>query len=254
MNNLSLILLTKNESKNVSTWKNWIGKLKKLNELVVIDDNSTDDTINILKKLASKKLKVKILKRNLNNDFSAQRQFAVNNSSNNLILWLDADESPSDKLVEYLNSIDTNQYVNYSFKRADIFLGHTLHYGETASQYFLRLFDKRYGYFSGSVHELWQSSKPTLSQDLEIIHQSHPHLKGFFEKINFYSEIRARELFNTKTPTNLTEIILFPLGKFIQNYFFKLGFLDGTPGIILALGMSFHSFLVRAKLWCLYNP
>lgn len=254
MNNISLILLTKNESKNISTWGVWIGKLKKVNELVVVDDNSTDDTIKVVKKLASKKLKVVVLERDLNNDFSAQHQFAVNHTTNDMILWLDADETPSPGLIEYINNIDTSQYENYAFLRADIFLGSTLHHGETANQYFLRLFDKRHGYFSGMVHELWVSSKPTLTVNHEITHLSHIHLQSFFEKINFYSDIRANELFQAKVPVNLFHILAYPTGKFFKNYIFRLGFLDSTPGIILAIGMSFHSFLVRAKLWCLYNP
>ena len=254
MNNISIILITKNESKNIAKWGRWIHKLKTVNELVVVDDNSTDNTISAAKKLATKKLSVKTHHRDLDNNFSAQRQFAVEQTTNNLVLWLDADESLSDNLIEYINNIDIHQYINYAFKRADIFLGTTLHHGETATQYFLRLFDKRYGYFSGMVHELWVSSKPTISVNHEIIHPSHTNLTGFFKKINHYSEIRSQELFLARTKVSLPEIIFYPLGKFIQDYFIRFGFLDSTPGIIMALGMSFHSFLVRAKLWCLYNP
>jgi len=236
MNKISIILIARNESKNIAKWGRWIHKLKTVSELVVI------------------KLSIKTYTRDLNNNFSAQRQFAVEQTTNNLILWLDADESLSDNLIEYINNIDTHQYVNYAFKRADIFLGTTLHHGETATQYFLRLFDKRYGYFSGQVHELWVRSKPTIKVSHEIIHPSHTSLTSFFEKINYYSEIRSQELFQSRTKVGLTQIIFYPFWKFIQDYFLRLGFLDGTPGIILALGMSFHSFLVRAKLWCLYNP
>ncbi|MFZ2153219.1 MAG: glycosyltransferase family 2 protein [Microgenomates group bacterium] len=254
MNNLSLILITKNESENVKKWGSWIGKLKNLNELIVVDDNSTDNTLKIVKKLATKKLKVKTFVRHLDNDFSSQRQFAVGKCTNNLILWLDADEYPSIELIEYINHIDTSQYINFAFKRADIFLGSTLHHGENAHQYFLRLFDKQHGYFSGLVHELWVSSRPTLLVNHEINHFSHKTLKTFFEKINFYSEIRSRELYKNKVKSSIWQIIFYPFGKFISDYIFKLGFLDSTAGIIMALGMSFHSFLVRAKLWCLYNP
>jgi hypothetical protein len=73
------------------------------------------------------------------------------------------------------------------------------------------------------------------------------------EKINFYSDIRAHELFQQKIHTNLFQIVFYPLGKFLYNYIVRLGFLDSTPGIIMALSMSFHSFLVRAKLWHLWQ-
>jgi glycosyltransferase involved in cell wall biosynthesis len=254
MNNISLILLTKNESENIGKWGSWLPKLKSVNELIIVDDNSTDDTINLCKKLASKSLKVKSFRRSLDRNFSSQRNFAVSKTTNDWIFWLDADEEPSDKLIDYINHIDNHLYYDYAFKRSDIFLGKPLHHGETASQHFLRLFNKNFGNFSLSVHELWVSTKPTIYSNLEIIHTSHNTLKSFLEKINFYSDIRSQELFHHQVKTNLFQIIYYPLAKFVHNYFLRFGFLDGTPGIIIAIGMSFHSFLVRSKLWCLYNP
>jgi len=60
-------------------------------------------------------------------------------------------------------------------------------------------------------------------------------------------------LFNKGIKTNIFEIIFFPIGKFINNYFFNLGFFDGPAGFTYAFMMSFHSFLVRAKLYQLTN-
>ena len=71
----------------------------------------------------------------------------------------------------------------------------------------------------------------------------------FLEEINFYTTIRAKELYEKKTEITLKDIILYPKAKFLLNFFLKLGFLDGLEGLIFAILMSFHSFLVRAKLW-----
>jgi glycosyltransferase involved in cell wall biosynthesis len=253
MPNISLILITKNESERLKKWSTWLPKLTNINELIVVDDSSTDNTLEIAKKLSSKTLVVKTFSRGLDNNFSAQRQFALSKTTNDWVLWLDPDEQPTDTLITYINDIDAALY-NFSFKRSDVFLGHKLKHGETSSQYFLRLFNKNFGKFSGLVHEVWSSTKPIQNIELEIIHQSHQNLKSFFEKTNFYSDIRSKELFERGVRTNLFQIICYPKAKFIQNYFFRLGFLDGTPGIIFALGMSFHSFLVRSKLWTLQNP
>lgn len=247
--NISLILLTKNESENLKKNFKWLDKCPTINEIVVIDDNSTDDTVKIAKSLTSKNRSVQVFNRGLNGDFSTQRAFAASKTTNDWILWLDADEYPSDKLIQFLKNIDKHRYKNYSFKRQDIFLGHILKYGETAYLDFTRLFNKNYGKFIGKVHEQWQSKKSVEESDLIIHHDSHSTLKSFMEKINFYSTIRARELFNQKVTTNLFEIIFFPIGKFLQNYILRLGFLDGTPGIIMALSMSFHVFLSKSKLW-----
>jgi len=246
--NISLCILTKNESENIKKNFGWLKDCSKINELICVDDNSNDDTIEQIKKLQSKNLTVKVFKRGLNNNFSAQRQFGVDQAANDYILWLDPDEQPSNNLIEWLNNIDTNQY-NYSFKRLDNFLGTNLYHGETFSQYFLRLFNKNSGHFYGLVHERWISLKPTTQTDFIIYHQSHSTIKGFLNKINFYSDIRAQELKDLGKSAGLLEIILYPKAKFIYNYFILLGLLDGTPGLIFALGMSFQSFLSRAKLW-----
>jgi glycosyltransferase involved in cell wall biosynthesis len=251
---ITLLLVVKNEAENLQHNYNWLDKCKSINEIVAVDDCSSDDTKKIIEKLSSKKRKVKIFDRELSKDFASQRNFGVSKSSNDWILWLDADERPSEKLIRFINHIDINRYNAFSFKRTDIFLGKKLNHGETAKQSFTRLFNKTNGKFVGSVHEIWKTNKNIINRkDVEILHYSHRTLKSFIQKINFYSDIRAKELFDQKIKASIFDIIIYPTGKFIQNYIFKAGFLDGTPGIIMALGMSFHSFLVRAKLWHLYQ-
>lgn len=252
-NKISLLVLCKNESKNLREWGRWIHQINTINEIVFIDDESTDNSLEIIKSFENKNLKIKTFIHQLNNNFSQQRNFAISKCTNNNIFWLDPDETPSPELISFLNNFSDSK-TNYSFKRNDVFIGHQLRHGETANLNFIRLFNKKSGKFVGDVHETWQSTIPTTKTNLIIFHQSHQTLNSFFEKINFYSTIRAQELFDQNIKTNLFLIIFYPKIKFIQNYFFRLGFLDGTAGIIFALGMSFHSFLVRAKLWKLLHP
>lgn len=249
MSNISLLLLTHNEEKNLQKYWTWLDKCKNINEIICVDDNSTDKSVEIVKKLENKRIKVKVFERGLDNNFSNQRNFGISKTSNNWILWLDADEKPSIKLIRFLNHIDNLEYYNYAFKRHDVFINHELNHGETAHQYFLRFFNKKHGCFAGAVHEIWQTPEEIKCEKIHIHHYPHQSLKSFIQKINFYSDIRAQELFDQNQKGNLFQIIFYPLAKFIQGYFFRLGFLDGTPGIIIALGMSFHSFLVRSKLW-----
>jgi glycosyltransferase involved in cell wall biosynthesis len=249
--NISLMLLTKNESQNILKNYSWLDKCPRINEIVAVDDYSDDDTLEVLRKHESKTRKVKIIKRKLNNNFAAQRNYLVTKTSNDWILWLDADEQPSVNFINYVNNIDINQYDNYAFTRSDCFLGYTLKHGETSSQTFLRLFNKNKGKFEGMVHEKWYSSSAFVKNEKNIMiyHCSHQTLSSFLNKINFYTDIRARELLDRGERSNIFQILFYPTAKFFQTYIIKLGLLDSTPGIIIALGMSFHSFLVRAKLW-----
>lgn len=249
---ISLLLLTKNEEGNIRTNYTWLSKCPIINEIVVIDDNSTDNTIAELKKLQTKICQVKIFSRGLDNDFSAQHNFGLSKTTNNWTLWLDADEQPEDRLVEHLNNFNFQQKTSFAFKRTYIFLDRELKHGETGNFFVTRLFNKTQGNFINKVHEIWCSKDPTINVNLIIKHR-HQDLYSFLHKINFYTTIRAQELHQKGIKTSLFQIIFYPMGKFIYNYVFKLGFLDSTQGIILALSMSFHSFLVRAKLWHLYN-
>ena len=246
---ISLLLLTKNETENINKNFNWLKTCPVINEIIIVDDYSTDQTRTLLKNLTRPNLKIKIFKRRLNGDFSQQRIFALSKTTNNWVLWLDADEKPTPDLINFLNNLNFESANSFAFKRTDIFLNHQLRYGETAHQHFTRLFDKRYGLFERPVHETWISRQPIVKTNFHILHYSHPNLQSFLKKINFYTDIRACELHRQNVSANIFQIIFFPLVKFIQNYIIRLGFLDSTPGIIMALSMSLHSFLVRAKLW-----
>ncbi|MBU1130402.1 glycosyltransferase family 2 protein, partial [Patescibacteria group bacterium] len=235
-NKISLILLTKNETENIKTNFSWLKNCNSINELIVIDDNSTDNTVKQINNLKSEKIKVKVFKRTLNNNFSTQRTFAIKKSSNNWILWLDADEKPTTKLINFLDNFTfPNNIHSFSFKRLDFFLEKKLKHGETNNLNFVRLFNKNHGKFIGKVHETWQNTGTNQKTKLIITHNPHKNLKSLIKKINFYTNIRSKELFNQKVKTNLFQIIFYPLAKFIQNYFFRFGFLDSNQGIIIAL-------------------
>ena len=250
---LSLLLLTHNESKNLEKNFTWLKNCSAIKEIIIVDDNSTDDTVEMAKKLGSKHRQIKIFNHSLDNDFASQRNYGISQTKYNWIFSLDADEQPTKKLIRFLNHFDKHQYKSYSFKRQDIFLGKTLNHGENSFVNFTRLFNKNYGHFIGQVHETWTTKKENQKTNLIIQHYSHQNIKSFIQKINFYTDIRSQEMYSQGIKVNIYQIIFFPIGKFIDDYFLKLGFLDGTAGIIMALCMSFHVFLNKAKLWQLYR-
>jgi len=241
---ISLLLLTKNEEENIKNNFSWLKNCPRINEIIAIDDFSTDDTINQLKKL-----KATVHQRKLDGNFSQQRIYGLSHTHNHWVLWLDADEKPSPVLIKFLNQVNLNQKTAFAFKRTDFFFDQSLRHGETGNLYFVRLFDKRYGLFENAVHETWVSRLPIKNLPLQILHHPHQNLASFLKKINLYTDIRAQELYHQSHTTNIFEIIFYPLAKFFYNYLYRLGFLDSTPGLIIALSMSLHSFLVRAKLW-----
>src|SRR5216684_4115292 len=86
---ITVVILTKNEENNI---RNCINSLLWCDEIIIIDDYSTDATLLEISNLKSQNLKIKIFKRKLNNDFAIQRNFGLSKAKGEWILFIDADE------------------------------------------------------------------------------------------------------------------------------------------------------------------
>jgi glycosyltransferase involved in cell wall biosynthesis len=186
-------------------------------------------------------------------DFSQQRNYAFEKTLGDWIFFVDADEVVSTELAKEITEIITKNKVfdGFSLKRDDIFLGKTLRFGETAHINFCRLVKKGKGVWQGLVHERLEVRGKTGVLKNRLLHYSHANLTEFLEKINSYSTYRAMELKAKGEKTSFFDILWHFNAKFILNYFIRFGFLDGFLGLVMALMMSFHSFLVRSKLYLL---
>jgi hypothetical protein len=81
------------------------------------------------------------------------------------------------------------------------------------------------------------------------LHYSHPTVKEFVKDINYFSTLHAKANREEGKIPSLAKIVIWPLGKFIYNMVFRLGFLDGMQGFIVGILMSFSSFLAWSKAW-----
>lgn len=243
---ISAVVLTKNEEKNI---QKCLKTLRWCDEVVVIDDDSEDKTCQI-----AREMEAKVFTHPLSGDFAAQRNFGLKKAKNKWILYVDADERVTPKLaVEIRQVIKDGKGVGFYLRRKDFLWGRQLNHGETANVRLLRLGQKGAGEWQRRVHETWEVKGKVGELKEPLLHYPHPTISKFLEQINFYTSLNASELLREGKRVGLIQILAFPLGKFLQNYIFRLGFLDGTPGIIVALMMSFHSFLTRAKLYMLWK-
>jgi len=249
---ISAVVITKNEEKNIV---DCLEALKFCDEIVVVDDNSTDRTIELTEMLKKQISTIKIFKRELNGDFSAQRKFGVEKTVNDWVIFVDADERITSDLATEIkeNLSGDSDYGGFLIPRIDFMWGKQLRHGETGNIKLLRLFNKQRGNLKGKVHETWETKDKVGILINPIQHFPHPTISQFLREINFYTDLRAKELYENKTRVTFLSIIMYTKGKFFVNYFVKLGFLDGIPGLIHAFLMSFHAFLVRGKLWLLWQ-
>jgi glycosyltransferase involved in cell wall biosynthesis len=218
-------------------------------ELIVMDDNSEDNTVSI-----AQKSRARVVKRSVAGDFAAQRNTALKEAKGEWVLYVDSDEIVSAALQkEIQRTISEDDAVGYMMRRQDYMYGKPFLHGETASVKLLRLAKKNAGAWVRPVHEVWEVKGKVKELSEPLLHYPHPSVAEFLEDINNYSTLNASYLYKKKVHVAAWHIVAYPVAKFLRNYIVHRGFLDGTRGTILAIMMSFHSFLTRAKLYQLWH-
>ncbi len=238
---ISFVVLSHNEEKNIARCLSSIKNLA--DEILVIDESSADKTCEIAKGFGAR-----IISHKNSDDFAAARNLGMEKARNEWVFFVDSDEVLKGGLDD-INSLDKD---NYRLRRVDEMWGRKIMHGENGVWNEIRLVKKNSGGWVGKVHEVFETRDETGQlENVRLRHYPHQTIREFLDEINRYSEIRAQELFVHGAKSSVWQIILFPFGKFILDYVLLLGFLDGTPGFVIAVMMSFHSFLVRSKLYIL---
>lgn len=243
---ISAVVLTQNEEANI---KRCLKSISWVDEIILID-NSIDQTVSLAKKLVPVK-KLRILQDKETRDFAKLRNRGLKMAQNEWVLFIDADEQVPQNLSDEIKSIIINtKFDGFYIPRQDFFLGKKLEFGETGKLDLLKLGKKNKGIWQRRVHETW-NIKNTGKLSSPLFHYPHPSIAEFLSHINRWTTLDAQEFYDQGVRSDFWKIISYPKAKFVLNYFFKLGFLDGMQGFIMAMLMSFHSYLTRAKLYML---
>lgn len=242
---ISAVVLTRNEEKNIQDCLEGLSWCK---EILVIDDNSSDQT-----RAMAQKLGARVLEHSLGNDFAQQRNFGLKEAKHDWIFFVDADERVSPELAEEIKKKITKTTTGgFYFKRIDFFMGRWLRHGEVGKIRILRLARRGSGHWERNVDEKWKVEGETETFKNPLFHYPHQTLSEFLTSINERSDLNAECFYQEGRKTSFLEW-LKPLGKFVWNYFFLFGFLDQTAGFVFGVLMSLHSFLVRGKLYLLWR-
>lgn len=223
---ISALLITFNEEVHIDAV---IKNISFADEILVIDSFSTDQTIN---KLIEYK-QVKVVQRAFKN-FSDQRNFAIQQASHPWILFIDADERITKELkneiLKTLN-IPTN-VVAYKFKRKFVFKNKIIRFSGLQTDYIFRLFKKGSAKYkqNKTVHEELEVTGISKTLTNNMLHYSFTDYLSYKKKTEHYGQLKAQELFNEGKKPNLFDFYIKPAYKFIYNYVFRLGFLDGKAG------------------------
>jgi glycosyltransferase involved in cell wall biosynthesis len=225
---LSATIITHNEGANIARV---IRSLSCADEIVVIDSNSTDDTREIAARLGARVISHAF------ESFAAQKKFSSEQAQHNWILSLDADEELDAKsqaaIVEWKRSEPSA--AGYKFARRAHYLGRWILHSGWYPDYKLRLFDRRRGSWQGAfVHESVVANGPVATLPGEILHYTCNSIEEHRQRIEFYTDLAAREMFERNERVNILRRALAPPWIFLNTYVFRLGVLDGRQGYLIA--------------------
>lgn len=244
---ISGLVITFNEEKNIGKCIDAL--FQYCDEVIIIDSNSKDKTVEIAESKGAKVYSQSFL------GDGPQRTYGLQFCKNDWIMNLDADEF-LDK--DALTFIATNQFKNSDYDafkfRVKNFLGETLiNFSGWYPDSKVRFFNKKTAKPSEHAAHQYIIATNEKSINVHILHYGWSNYKQVIDKKNQYSTWAAQQLFEEGKKVNSFKPVINGTVSFIRCYFFKKGFLHGVDGFAFALIQSFFSFMKYAKLIRLYK-
>jgi len=240
---LSVAIITKNEADNIP---DCLRSVSFADQIVVVDSGSTDGTVQLASDLGCE------VYEETWKGFGYQKQLAIDRCRNQWILVLDADERIPNETAEAIKKIIAGagrDVAGYSFPRKNYFQGKWIRHMGWWPDRIVRLFRKGSGRMAeAAVHESVIVDGKIVELDVPIVHFTESSLSKILLKIEQYSTLGAAEAFKEGKTSSIWEAALRAELAFFQNYFLRLGFLDGKQGFILSVTDSVNKFFKYAKL------
>ena len=246
MSKLSAVISAYNEEKNI---ERCLKSLSFADEIVVVDNSSTDKTAALAKKFTDKVFTQK-------NDPAAvdlQKNFGFEKATSEWILSIDADEEVSKQLREEIELVIKKRTIisGYWLPRQNYIFGKWIEHSGWYPDYQLRLFKRGKGkYVKAHVHEPIAIEGETGHLRHNIIHHNYETIAQFLNKtVSLYAPNEAEERLRTGYEFSYFDAIRFPLNEFLSRFFARKGYKDGFHGLILAIFMGFYHFIVFTFIW-----
>ncbi len=239
---LSVVILTKNEEKNINDCLQSVAGWA--DEILVVDDESTDRTLDIVKKYTDRI----IIKRM---DIEGRhRNFAYSQAKNLWVLSLDADERVTEELKKEIETAISSQakYNGFTIPRRNYIGNYWVKYGGWYPSPQLKLFRKdKFRYEEVDVHPRAFMDDPCGHLKSDIIHYSYKNLEDFFSKLNNQTSREAQKWFNQDKPMRLGRFLWRTFDRFIRTYVARKGYKDGFIGFVVAFNAASYQFISYLK-------
>lgn len=227
-----------------------IERLWFVDEIVLIDLNSVDETVG----LASKNAKTHIISYPIN-DVLTPNEVGISKAKNDWIFLTDFNEDiPVALSKEISNLASITPSVAYSIKREHYFMGKHLKHSGFKKDYALRLFNRNHIKCDAKGNPiLLDTASKTEALTSALLYKPFTSFDAFTTKLHQESAQKAQQRYKKKEQTKRSHFFIRPFFRFWKQYLGQLGILDGKEGFILAYLYAFAEFKTHLNLWLLYR-
>jgi glycosyltransferase involved in cell wall biosynthesis len=241
---ITATVITLNEEHNIAAA---LESLSWADEIIVVDSESSDRTVEIARRFTDR-VSVKPWP-----GYSAQKNFASEQASNDWIFSLDADERVSKELaceIEQLKRGAEPDAAAFQMLRLTFYLGRWIKHSGWHPDYKVRLYDRKRARWRGDfVHETLEANGVVERLRGEILHYTVRNASEHHLRMDRYTRLAAQQSYSQGKRASIVKLFLSPVVVFLRSYVLKLGLLDGVPGLAIAGFAAHYEFLKNLKLW-----
>lgn len=240
---ISAIIITKNEEGKIKTC---LESIKWVDEIIVIDNGSTDNTIEIVKKYTNRIISME------DQDFSALRNRGMEEAKGEWALFIDSDERVLDSLKNEIETItiDSN-FSAYAISRRNVIFGNEVKYGPFYPDWVVRLLKKKnFESWVGKVHEYPKFKGKLGYTKNSLLHLTHRDVDQIVLKSLEWSKIDAQLRFVSKHPKmSGWRFLRILISELFYQGIIRKGFFNNTIGIMDSILQTFSMFITYIRLW-----
>lgn len=241
---LSVAVIARNEADRI---EGLLDSVFIADEVVLVDSGSTDGTIDICRRRGARVIEQEWL------GYAKQKQLALELSQGEWILSLDADELLSPEAArEIAQAVRTAgpEVAAFTIPRLSRYLNRWIRHGGWYPDRKARLVRKGHGRWVGDgLHEKLEVDGTIRELKNPLLHYVYRDISDQVRTINRFSTVFAENRSHSGSPEYVILGVFHAVMKFVECAIWKLGFLDGLPGLVIAMNSAFYVFLKHAKAW-----